>query len=139
MADATPERTRAALDARYGRTADRSRRDRWIIVVAAVLFAAIFTAWVVWAGLDNGQGGLDARDIGHRLVDDRTVSVTWEVSVTAGTEVSCALQAQNEAHGIVGWKIVDLPASETYTRQYTETVRTAQRAVTGLIYRCWLT
>ena len=131
--------TRSALDERYGRAPGARRRERWIVITAAVLFAAIFTAWVVWAGLDNGQGSLDARDIGHRLVDDRTVDVTWEVSVTAGTEVSCALQAQNEAHGIVGWKIVDLPASDTYTRQFTETVRTAQRAVTGLIYRCWLT
>jgi hypothetical protein len=139
MTEPAPERASAALDARYGRTADRERRDRWIIVTVAVLFAAVFTAWVVWAGLDNGQGSLDARDIGHRLVDDRSVDVTWEVSVAAGTEVSCALQAQNEAHGIVGWKIVRLPASEAYTRQYTETVRTAQRSVTGLIYRCWLT
>lgn len=139
MSETRSAATRSALDERYGRTPGGRRRERWIVVAAAVLFAAIFTAWVVWAGLDNGQGSLDARDIGHRLVDDRTVDVTWEVSVPAGTEVSCALQAQNEAHGIVGWKIVDLPASATYTRQFTETVRTAQRAVTGLIYRCWLT
>ncbi len=139
MTDTAPGTTSATLDARYGRTTGDRRRQRWIIIIAAVVFTAIFTAWVVWAGLDNGQGTLDARDIGHRLVDDRTVSVTWEVSVAAGTEVSCALQAQNEAHGIVGWKIVDLPASDMYTRQFTETVRTAQRAVTGLIYRCWLT
>ncbi len=139
MTETAPEATRDALDARYGRTPGDRRRRRWIIVIAAVVFAATFTAWVVWAGLDNGQGALDARDIGHRLVDDRTVSVTWEVSVAAGTEVSCALQAQNEAHGIVGWKIVDLPASDAYTRRFTETVKTAQRAVTGLIYRCWLT
>lgn len=139
MTDTAPEATRATLDARYGRTPADRRRQRWIIIVAAVVFAAIFTAWVVWAGLDNGQGSLDARDIGHRLVDDRTVNVTWEVSVAAGTTVSCALQAQNAAHGIVGWKIVELPASDTYTRRFTETVRTAQRAVTGLIYRCWLT
>ena len=138
MTDTAANTASAALDARYGRTAGGRRRERWIVIVAAVLFAAIFTAWVVWAGLDNGQGSLDSRDIGHRLVDDRTVSVTWEVSVSAGTEVTCALQAQNEAHGIVGWKIVDLPASDTYTRQFTETLRTAQRAVTGLIYRCWL-
>lgn len=139
MTGTAPDRTSVALDARYGRSPGSSRRDRWIVVVVAVLFAAVFTAWVVWAGLDDGQGSLDARDIGHSLVDERTVSVTWEVSVTAGTEVSCALQAQNEAHGIVGWKIVDLPASDSYTRQYTETLRTAQRGVTGLIYRCWLT
>ncbi len=139
MTGITPDATSAALDARYGRSAGGRRRERWIVISAAILFAGVFTAWVFWAGLDNGQGSLEARNLGHSLVDDKTVSVTWEVSVTAGTEVSCALQAQNEAHGIVGWRIVELPASETYTRRFTETVRTAQRAVTGLIYRCWLT
>lgn len=139
MTDTVPSATNAVLDARYGRTLGGRRRQRRVAIVAAVLFAAVFTAWVMWAGLNNGQGSLDSRDIGFRIVDDRTVSLSWEVSVNAGTEVSCALQAQNESHGIVGWRIVDLPASDSYTRQFTETLRTAQRAVTGLIYRCWLT
>ncbi len=136
--NATTART-AALAARYGRTPNTKRRDRLIIVVVAALFVAVFTAWVVWAGLDNGQGNLGAQDIGHKIVDDSTVTITWQVSVSAGTPVSCALEAQNEAHAIVGWKIVELPASANHTRLYTETVRTSQRAVTGLIYRCWLT
>ena len=129
----------AQRDARYGRTPGTARRDRWLGATAAAVFVAIFTAWVIWASLDNGQGSLNARDIGHKVIDDSGVSVTWEVSVTAGTEVSCALQAQNETHGIVGWRIVDLPASDLYTRQFTEVVRTTQLSVTGLIYRCWLT
>jgi hypothetical protein len=139
MMAGTASASNTALDARYGRTPGAKRRDRWIILVAAVLFVLVFAAWVVWAGLDNGQGSLDSQDIGHRIVDDSSVSVTWQVSVTAGTPVSCALQAQNAAHAIVGWKIVELPASGAYTTQYTEVVRTAQRGVTGLIYRCWLT
>ncbi|HNP15677.1 MAG: DUF4307 domain-containing protein [Cryobacterium sp.] len=129
----------AALDARYGRTPNRKRRDRTIAIVAAALFVVVFAAWVLWAGLDNGQGNLNAQDIGHKVVDDSTVTITWQVSVSSGAPVSCALQAQNAAHAIVGWKIVELPASANLTRQYTETVRTSQRAVTGLIYRCWLT
>ena len=139
MVDTAETGTAAGLDARYGRTPGRARRDRWIIVSASVLFVAVFTAWVVWAGLDGGQGSLDARDIGHSILDAEHVSITWEVSVAAGTAVSCALQAQNEAHGIVGWKIVDLPSSNRYTRQFMEVVRTTQQSVTGLIYRCWLT
>lgn len=136
--DATTARE-AVLDARYGRTPNKKRRDRIIIVVAAALFVAVFTAWVLWAGFDNGQGNLEAQDVGHKVVDDSTVTITWRVSVSAGAPVSCALQAQNEAHAIVGWKIVSLPASSTHSRQYSETIRTSQLAVTGLIYRCWLT
>ena len=135
-----PTTARAAvLDARYGRASNRKRRDRLLVVVAAMLIAAVFTVWVVWSGLDNGQGNLGTQDIGHKIVDDSTVTITWQVSVPTGTPVSCALQAQNDAHAIVGWKIVELPASADHSRRYTETVRTSQRAVTGLIYRCWLT
>lgn len=128
----------AALDARYGRTPSAKRRDRILLVIGAALVVLVFTAWVIWAGLDNGQGSLDAQDIAHSVVSDETVSITWQVSVGTGTAVSCALEAQNDLHAIVGWKIIELAPSSTYTTQYTEVIRTSQRAVTGLIYRCWL-
>lgn len=129
---------KAALDARYGRTPHAKRRERILFVVGGALVVLVFAAWVIWAGLDNGQGSLDSQDIAHSVVSDETVSITWQVSVGTGTAVSCALEAQNDVHAIVGWKIIDLPASSTFTTQYTEVIRTSQRAVTGLIYRCWL-
>lgn len=129
----------AALDARYGRTPQRRRRDRIFLIVGGVFIAAVFTAWVVWAGFDNGQGNIDAQDIAHSIIDDSNVSVTWQLSVKEGTPVSCAIQAQNESHAIVGWKIVEIPAATNFNNRYQEVLRTSQRAVTGLIYRCWLT
>ncbi len=135
--DATTVHT-AALDARYGRTPTRKRRDRTIVIVVAALFAIVLTTWVVWAGLGGGQGSLESKDLAHKVVDDSSVSITWRVSTTPGTDVTCVLQAQNEAHAIVGWKIVELPASPRFNTEYTETIRTSQLAVTGLIYRCWL-
>ena len=129
----------AALDARYGRTPQRRRRERIILIVAAALFAVVLVAWVVWAGLDNDRGNIDALDVAHSVIDDSSVSITWQVSVKEGTAVSCALQAQNESHAIVGWKIVDIPPSTNFNNRYQETIRTSQQAVTGLIYQCWLT
>lgn len=129
----------AELDARYGRTPGFRARNRLLLIVGACLMVLVFTAWVFWAGWDNEKANLESLTVGHRVVDDSLVTVTWQVSVAQGTEVSCALQAQNDAHGIVGWKIVELPPSTTFTRQYQEDVRTTQAAVTGLIYRCWLT
>jgi hypothetical protein len=35
--------------------------------------------------------------------------------------------------------VVDIPPSQKGTRQFRETVNTSEQAVTGLIYRCWLT
>jgi len=49
------------------------------------------------------------------------------------------VQALNSTFAIVGWVIVDVAASSERTRTFTKTVRTTELAVTGLIYRCWLT
>ena len=53
--------------------------------------------------------------------------------------VRCALEVQNEQHAIVGWKVVDLPGSDTYTRVFEERIITSEPAVVGLISECRLT
>lgn len=126
-----------ALDARYGRRPPRSRGARW---VAIGLGAALVIAFGIWFAAGTlGGSTLETNDIGHRVNDQYSVTISFELSVPPGSATSCALQAQNEQHGIIGWKIVDLPASDRFTRTFTQTVRTAERAFTGLIYRCWLT
>jgi len=132
-----PEPSRIA--ARYGRTPARKRRDRLIYILAGTAAAIVVVAWVAWAGLDQTGGTLDAEDKGSTIVDDRTVSISYQVSMPVGQTASCALQVQNEAHGIVGWRIVKVPASTRYTTSYTTTVLSSEKGVTGLIYRCWLT
>ena len=126
------------LDERYGRTAGAERRTRSAMIVAGVVFAPAFTAWVVWGGLSGTNAELETRELGYANVTDSSIDVRWEVSVAPGTAVSCAVQALNESFGIVGWKVVDLPPSSERTRVLVESVRTAERPVTGLPYRCWL-
>ncbi len=142
--DALEVRPAAVLEpsriaARYGRTPAKKRRDRLIYLVAGAAAAIIVVAWVLWAGLDQAGGTLDAEDKGSTIVNARTVSISYEVSMPVGQTASCALQVQNKAHGIVGWRIVTVPASTRYTTSYTNTVLSSEQGVTGLIYRCWLT
>ena len=127
------------LDERYGRTPSAKRRTRVIAVLSAVAFVAVFTAWLVWGGLLGSSAQLEAKDTGHEIISDSAVSVTWQFSVPAGTPARCAVQALNSTFAIVGWKIVDVPASDLLIRSLSETVLTTEPAVTGLIYRCWLT
>ncbi|HEU4808804.1 MAG TPA: DUF4307 domain-containing protein [Homoserinimonas sp.] len=129
---------REGLDARYGRTGQKRRRDRTIAWVGAIAFVIVFAAWVVWVAFDGTGDTIGSRDIGHKVIDDRTVSISYDVSMPPGTTAKCALQVQNDTHNIVGWKVVDIPASDSYTQAFTDTVRTTQLGVTGLIYRCWL-
>lgn len=126
------------LDQRYGRTPRKGRRDRLTLIIAAGVFAVVLVAWVVWAGLDGNKPMVEARDVAHTVIDDHTVRVDYEVSMPIGESARCAVQALNEDFTVVGWKIVDVPASDRYTRAFSETVRTALPANTGLIYHCWL-
>ena len=130
----------SVLDERYGRTRTHRTRDRMLLIGGAVAFAIVLVAWVVWAGLDGQKPQIEVTDTGHRLMnEDRAVEVTWTLSVPPGNETACAVQAFNEDFTVVGWKIVEVPASDRHLRSLTETVRVAQEANTGLIYGCWLT
>jgi hypothetical protein len=129
----------AQLDARYGRSANRRKRDRILLWSGAAVFALVLVAWVIWAGLDGSKPLIETEDIGYSVVDDHNVTVTFQVSVPVGTATSCAVEALNESFTVVGWKVIDLPPSDEYTRSFTEDLRTSELATTGLIYRCWLT
>jgi len=123
---------------RYGRTRNRARRSRWLILAAAAAFVAVFVAWVLWAGLDEDQGSLEATDTGYRIKGEHAVALTFAVNVAPGTPVTCALQALDESFAVIGWKVVSFPGASSRVTTYRETVRTTERANTGLIYRCRL-
>lgn len=131
--------TDLAVAERYGRTASDRRRRMTLGIIAAGGVIAVVVAWVVWVGLFSPAAGLETRDTGYVTRDDSSVDIRFEVTTEPGTSVSCALQALNEQFAIVGWKIVDLPPGDDRTRAFVENVRVTEPAVTGLIYRCWLT
>ncbi|WP_341952630.1 DUF4307 domain-containing protein [Salinibacterium sp. TMP30] len=140
-ADATPVEgpARTDLDARYGRSPKAKRNNRLIVVTVAIGFVAVFTAWLVWGGLLEAPAQFEAKDTGFDLIDDSTVTVRWQFNVPENTDARCAVQALNSTFAIVGWKVVDVPASDLRNRALSETIRTTEQAVSGLIYRCWLT
>ncbi|MDJ0350225.1 DUF4307 domain-containing protein [Cryobacterium sp. PH29-G1] len=127
------------IASRYGRTLDHKRRDRRILWGLGGIFVLVMGAWVLWTGLDGASTQIEARDIGHTIIDAHSVSVTFEVSLPPNRPASCAVQALNESYSVVGWKIIDLPPSTLYTRSFTELLRTTDLSNTGLIYQCWLT
>ena len=126
------------LNARYGRTANRRRRN---VIVASAFGGAIvvvFAAWAIWVGLFQPTAAVEYVDVGNVAVASNEIQVRWEVSVDTGRATECAIQALDQNFGIVGWKIVTLPASATRSRTLTTVVRTAQPAVSGNVYQCWI-
>jgi hypothetical protein len=130
--------TDSAVAERYGRTPTDRRRRVTLAIVAAAGVVAVVVSWVIWVGLFSPAAGLESRDTGYTTNAD-SVDVRFEVTTDPGQRVSCALQALKEQFAIVGWKVVDLPPADDRTRAFVENVRTTEPAVTGLIYRCWLT
>ncbi len=130
--------TQNRLDERYGRTARSAKTNRTLGVLAGIGFAVVLGAWLWWGGVLETPSQLQYRDVAHTIVGDTEVSVTYEITAAPGTEVSCAVHALNASYGIVGWRIVDIPAGERWTRVFDTTLRTSEPAVTGLLYECWL-
>jgi len=128
-----PTQDRASLDARYGRR-PRSRVLGVVVTASVLVVAAV--VWLFWAQPWTVQEFW--KTTGYRIVDDRAIEITWNVTLGDGQDAKCALAAQNEMDAIVGWKVVDVVGAAEPTQQLTETVRTTTPADTGLAYRCWL-
>ncbi len=135
----SPASPTAELDARYGRTPARRRRDRWIVWAIAMVLVAAFAGWIIGVGLGGPNSSLNATDTGFRVLNKYSVRVNYTVTMPPGSTASCALQAQNADHTIVGWKIVPVPGSTAWTQTLSQLIRTSEMAVTGLIYQCWVT
>jgi hypothetical protein len=133
--------TENILADRYGRSATPRgpiRRNLGVIITSAVIIVGL----VIWAITTDVLGfgpSTEARDLGFKNLTDTSVTVEFELTATPGHEVACAIQAQNTAFAIVGWKVFVYPASEQRIRDISETIKTSQPATTGLVYQCWLT
>ena len=124
------------LDARYGRRSPSTRnRAAWIIAGSLVIAAVV---WFIWARPITTTAEPSWRDTGYLIVDPaREIVADWELTVEPGTPVSCAIYAMNQAFAIVGWRVVEIPPAEQRIRQFSESMRTTEPPVTGLVYRCW--
>lgn len=121
------------LDERYGRRAPR----RWIAVLGGATAVAIVAVGLWWMRGSTIES-VDTNDLGYVVVDDHAVELRFAVTAPRGREVHCALEALDEEFGIVGWKIIRLPASDEHTRGFTERIPTVALATTGLVNTCWV-
>lgn len=128
--------TQQMLDERYGRTRRSGRR--WIVVVAAAVGVLAVGAFS-WLTVANSLNAVDVDTTGFQVVDERTVTLEFQVSAPAGSSIACTLEAQDPEHGVVGWKVVEIPAAETHARAFRETIPTVAGATTGFVNSCWVT
>jgi hypothetical protein len=131
-----PMTTPEMLDERYGRT--RSSRRRWILA-AVIAVAAVLVGLFAWMTVSNALDDVHVDTTGFTVPDQRTVALVFQITAPAGRSVACVLEAQDEEHGIVGWKVIEIPASELHAQAFRETIPTTAEATTGLVNACWVT
>ncbi|WP_243224711.1 DUF4307 domain-containing protein [Microbacterium sp. CIAB417] len=125
--------TAQELDDRYGRT--RRRRLPWIV---GIVLAVAVVGWFSWSTITQSMNSVDADDLGFEVTDQYSVEVRFQVSGVAGKDIACAVEALDEEFGVVGWSIVEIPASDEHSRAFTERVPTVAEATTGLVNSCWV-
>ncbi|MGM1017565.1 MAG: DUF4307 domain-containing protein [Actinomycetota bacterium] len=128
-----PVTTALELDERYGR--GRRRRLPWVIGGLLAVLVVVAASWMTIAGSIDS---VDADDLGYEVVDQHTVTVRFQVTAPQDRDLVCALEALDVEFGIVGWKIVEIPASSGHTQTLAEDIPTVAEATTGLVNSCWV-
>lgn len=125
--------TAAELDVRYGRRAPR-KWLWWVLGAAATAALSVGLWWMVNANLY----AVDSNDLGYLVIDKHTTEVVFSVTSVHNLDMVCVLQAVDVSKGIVGWKVVQIPASTEHTRGFVERIPTVAEATTGFVETCWV-
>ena len=107
---------------------------KWWIIGSLGIAASV--ALVVWFALSATVGLPSWQTWGFKIVDDRTVSVTFDVTRPEGQPMTCTIEALDRDFGRVGSVQFAVPQTETETGRHTATVLTTTRAVTGQVRTC---
>ncbi|MGU3646123.1 DUF4307 domain-containing protein [Microbacterium sp. C23T] len=127
--------TQDMLDERYGRR--RSPARAWIIGAGIVIAVAVVGLFG-WSTVRGSLNSVDSDTTSFDVVDEHSVTLGFQISSPPGAAVACAIEAQDQEHGVVGWRVVELPASELHARAFRETIPTTALATTGFVNSCWV-
>lgn len=128
-----PATTPEELDERYGR--GKKGRLPWVLGGIAAAAAVIIASWVTVSG---SMDDVAIADLGFEVTDATSVTVAFQFSPPRDRPVFCVLEALDEEFGVVGWRVVEYPASSEHTRAFREQIPTVAEATTGLVNSCWV-
>jgi hypothetical protein len=128
------EQENQILKERYGAGSSIGKgTKRWLAiagVAALVAMAGYFT-------LAN-YSPITYKDIGFSIKDSKSLEVVFEITKPSSETAICSLEALNEQFLQVGYKEVEIPATETDTVRITVAMNTTELATTALVDECWL-
>lgn len=128
--------TELDVDARYGRSRNR-KVDRIIVFVTIGLVLLGVVIWALFGGWGGNAVSVSYKDLGFSIEDDQ-VTVKYQVSAPANSEIACVLESMSESFASVAWKVVEIEPSESITRSFTDTMRTIREPNSAYVVRCWI-
>ncbi len=105
----------------------------WLLGIA---FALAFTTWASWRVLSVADQAMDVTTTGFQVLDDRTMTVTFQITKPPEVTAICTIQAQDLRKNVVGSTTITVPAGTARVSDQTATVRTTTQAFAGLVHDC---
>ena len=117
-----------------------SQRGWLLIAAAATLAAALFVAWIVWGDSQKPV----FKDVSFHISSAGRAYADFDLTKDPDQTVTCAVQALNQEHAVVGWNEVTIGrVAEAELNGRTSThrvpVRTTNLATTAGVDSCWST
>jgi len=110
------------------------RRLAWSVTggLIGLIVAVLVIGWTV-----RGEGQrITATTVAYRVLDDTSVTVSFDVSRPPGLAVTCTVRATDGHFTPVGSASVAIPVTGDQVVHQETTVRTTTRAVTGVVQDC---
>lgn len=129
----------SAVADRYG-TKRNSRFDRrfgWIAGSIAVLIGIAVLAFGDWYDQTTSFQNTGFTIADETAAGQNLATARFTVTADPGDRVACAVEAMNTSKATVGWKIIDVPATEKLTQKIETEVVTIGRATTVSAKSCW--
>lgn len=133
--------TSSTLNQRYGRRRSPRRLGTraWLAIAAvAIVLSAAFAAWIAASRADAPT----FKEVSFDIESADEASLDFELTKPDDAVVTCAVQALNDQHAIVGWdevSIGEVPADQLSNRTSAHHVRllTTSPAHTVTVDSCW--
>lgn len=113
--------------------ARRRELVRWWII--GIVVCGAFVGVGSWVIISRMSQAITAETLAYSVDDHGSTVVTFRVHKPAEVAVTCTVQALDISHGVVGTAQVPIPAGSG-TSTLTQTVRTTNLAVTGMVSDC---
>jgi uncharacterized protein (DUF58 family) len=117
-----------------GRYDEPRALSRPLLGVLTAVLIAVLTAGAWWAYQRSTEGQVTSDLVSYKVIDDRTVTVTFEVHKSSQQRVLCRLEALGDDGGAVGGQDVHLGPDAD--RRVTATITTTDRAYAGVVRGC---